>query len=51
MHETLSPGNTRIFLMTRMCVLAKINDRAASVVAPVHAHAHILPDHVTRSIS
>ena len=31
--------------------VAKYNDCAASVVALVHAHAHILADHVIRSIS
>ena len=30
---------------------AKNNDRTASVVALVHAHTHILADHVTCSIS
>ena len=44
--------DTNIYNNPNLCTpkkVAKINDHAASVVALVHAH--ILADHVTRSIS
>ena len=50
-HETsLTWKDTNIFNNDTPNKVAKNNDRAASIGALVHAHAHILADHVTRSI-
>ena len=54
-HETSQTWkDMNIFNNANLCTLKKVaknNDHAASVVALVHTHAHILADHVTRSIS
>ena len=54
-HETsLTWKDTNIFNNVNLCTpkkVAKNNECAASVVALVHTHAHILADHMSRSIS
>ena len=56
MHEKTSLiwKDVYIFNNANLCTpkkVAKNNDSAASVVALVHTHTHILADHVTHSIS